>query len=468
MGDGWTTPEFTYFLGLLAVLIQNCADCREARRNDGGGASPKNAGASGAGVSAGGVPWPDLDAKLVVLKPFLQRLLQEASSKKRARYVNEVMCTLLTENLPLTEGVVGLISLGIEEHHEDVVRCYFRVINALLGIRDSLAPRRLALTLSSLLNAMESQQQYWKMTDFCIEHLIRLAKRYESVYVWLNANGQKLSWMLDWLFMHANPPRQADLVLAGGGVAPVGAAGTGIQMHKPHRHEKLAPSYGPTGISTVRKKAALDAIKDGLALEKLLEPETEADAGDRTWTRLEWVDIRDTVSKWCLGQIVDVAEGRVLAHYDGWPSKWDEWLDVGSPRLAPAGKNTTKDDWKRRKGWVDPNAKPVTPPASAPAPAAVAPAAATAATAAGAAPAPAGAPAGSPLPPLPAAIRNSLPPITGTSSAAVPSVPEASAATTLALAQAAASAGLAAHLAAPRAQTPPLNATPTAGPAPAK
>jgi hypothetical protein len=129
-------------------------------------------------------------------------------------------------------------------------------------MQDSLVGRRLAVTLSSLLNVMESQQQYWKITDFCLEHLIRLAKRFDSVVGWLHANGQKLSWMLDWLVLHPNPPR----------------AGEGMQMHKPNRHESLGSSYGPTGLSTIKKKQALDAIKDGQPLEQLLEPETEAGA----------------------------------------------------------------------------------------------------------------------------------------------------------------------------------------------
>jgi len=337
-----------------------------------------------------------------------------------------------------------LISLGIEEHHEDVVRCYFRILNAILAIRDSLSTKRLAVTLSSLMNVMESQQQFWKITDFCIEHLIRLAKKFDPAYLWLHNNGNKLSWMLDWLLLHPNPPR----------------TGEGMQMHKPNRHESLGSSYGPTGISTIKKKAALDAIKDGMQLEKLLEPETDADLGDRTFTRLEWVDIRDTVNKWCLGQIVDLAEGRVLVHYDGWPSKWDEWLDVGSQRLAAAGKHTTKDDWKRKKGWIDPNAKPVSAPAAAGAPAPAA--AATAATAGAAAAAPAPAPAGgaAAAASVPAVPATSLPPLSAPNAqppqnAQAPAA-AAAAGATLALAQSAASAGLAAHLNNPqRASTPP-------------
>ncbi len=58
-----------------------------------------------------------------------------------------------------------------------------------------------------------------------------------------------------------------------------------------------------------------------------------ADLGDRTFLRFEWVDIKDTVNKWCLGQVVEVAEGRVCVHYDGWPSKWGMHTLVCALRL---------------------------------------------------------------------------------------------------------------------------------------
>jgi len=185
------------------------------------------------------------------------------------------------------------------------------------------------------------------------------------VYVWLNANGNKLDWMLTWLHLHPQPPRMGEQQ---------------IVMYKPGRPESLASSYQATGLPTNKKKDLLDDIKEGRPLNpaqnKPVAPiaaitiadDSDADLGDRQFMRLEWVDVRDLVNKWCLGQIVEVAEGRVLVHYEGWPSKWDEWIDVGSNRLAPASKHTTRDMWQRKKEWKPDGDAQLTSPAPAPSP----------------------------------------------------------------------------------------------------
>lgn len=59
--------------------------------------------------------------------------------------------------------------------------------------------------------------RYWKITDFCIEHLIRLAKRSGLCYNWLQANCEKLNWVLSWLLMFSSPYSQ------------------GVDLYKPNR-----------------------------------------------------------------------------------------------------------------------------------------------------------------------------------------------------------------------------------------
>jgi hypothetical protein len=51
----------------------------------------------------------------------------------------------------------------------------------------------------------------------------------------------------------------------------------------------------------------------------------------------QWLDVKDTVSQWLEATVmeVDAAGRRVYVHYNGWPVRWDEWLDFASPRLAP-------------------------------------------------------------------------------------------------------------------------------------
>ena len=53
------------------------------------------------------------------------------------------------------------------------------------------------------------------------------------------------------------------------------------------------------------------------------------------------IDCQDTVRKWCIGMIVDIVENeKIRIHYEGWHSKWDEWLPLDSDRLAPVGTYT--------------------------------------------------------------------------------------------------------------------------------
>jgi hypothetical protein len=48
----------------------------------------------------------------------------------------------------------------------------------------------------------------------------------------------------------------------------------------------------------------------------------------------QWIDVKDTVNQWLECTIMDIANGKVLVHYHGWPSRWDEWLDFDSERIA--------------------------------------------------------------------------------------------------------------------------------------
>eukprot|EP00954_Amorphochlora_amoebiformis_P022525 1353989-Amorphochlora_amoeboformis.AAC.1 len=52
------------------------------------------------------------------------------------------------------------------------------------------------------------------------------------------------------------------------------------------------------------------------------------------------IDVHDTAEKWCVGTITDVINEQpnryqVLVHYEGWDTKYDEWINADSYRLAP-------------------------------------------------------------------------------------------------------------------------------------
>ncbi|RMX64235.1 hypothetical protein KXD40_008324 [Peronospora effusa] len=48
----------------------------------------------------------------------------------------------------------------------------------------------------------------------------------------------------------------------------------------------------------------------------------------------QWLDVKDTVNQWLEATVMDIADGKVLVHYHGWPTRWNEWIDFDSDRIA--------------------------------------------------------------------------------------------------------------------------------------
>lgn len=51
----------------------------------------------------------------------------------------------------------------------------------------------------------------------------------------------------------------------------------------------------------------------------------------------QWLDVKDTVAQWLEATVmeVDSESRRMFIHYNGWPVRWDEWIDFDSNRIAP-------------------------------------------------------------------------------------------------------------------------------------
>jgi hypothetical protein len=162
-----------------------------------------------------------------------------------------------------------------------------------------------------------------------MEHLIRFAKKFSHVYLWLNQHGSKLNWMLDWLLFYQSCPSRDN----------------NIQMHKPkyepnpYAQQRDTFAYSHTGQPTTRKKVLLDFIKEGKQLDN---PDTDSDrdVGDSKFEVNQKIDCKDSVNKWLPAQVVSVSDGRILVHYEGWTTKWDEWLDTNSSRIADYGRHS--------------------------------------------------------------------------------------------------------------------------------
>ena len=51
----------------------------------------------------------------------------------------------------------------------------------------------------------------------------------------------------------------------------------------------------------------------------------------------QWLDVKDTVAQWLEATVmeVDSENRRMFIHYNGWPVRWDEWIEFESNRVAP-------------------------------------------------------------------------------------------------------------------------------------
>jgi hypothetical protein len=49
----------------------------------------------------------------------------------------------------------------------------------------------------------------------------------------------------------------------------------------------------------------------------------------------QWVDVKDTIDQWLEAQVIQVRNNQAYVHYNGWGTRWDEWIDFSSPRIAP-------------------------------------------------------------------------------------------------------------------------------------
>jgi len=56
--------------------------------------------------------------------------------------------------------------------------------------------------------------------------------------------------------------------------------------------------------------------------------------GRRKFELGQWVDVKDTIDQWLEAEVIDAREDQVKIHYNGWGARWDEWIEMSSPRIS--------------------------------------------------------------------------------------------------------------------------------------
>jgi hypothetical protein len=71
----------------------------------------------------------------------------------------------------------------------------------------------------------------------------------------------------------------------------------------------------------------------------------------------QWVDVRDTIDQWLEAQVIDLKDNMVYIHYNGWGTRWDEWIDMKSERIKPFRFHTKQNTFSNYQSPF-PNTKP--------------------------------------------------------------------------------------------------------------
>ena len=71
----------------------------------------------------------------------------------------------------------------------------------------------------------------------------------------------------------------------------------------------------------------LEALRQNLTTIDLISKQS------RAFPKYLWVDVKDTVDQWLEAQVVEVSASQAYVHYNGWPCRWDEWIDLNSTRI---------------------------------------------------------------------------------------------------------------------------------------
>mmetsp|Transcript_5575 Transcript_5575/g.5737 ORF Transcript_5575/g.5737 Transcript_5575/m.5737 type:complete len:818 (+) Transcript_5575:141-2594(+) len=104
---------------------------------------------------------------------------------------------------------------------------------------------------------------------------------------------------------------------------------------------EISTSLEPIRQTLLTTHTLLSTINQNTNFQNHLQNNNSSNSSSSSLTRKyfvgQWLDVRDTVNQWLEAtvMIVDNHQERLFIHYNGWPTRWDEWIVFSSPRLAP-------------------------------------------------------------------------------------------------------------------------------------
>ena len=332
------------------------------------------------------------DLDMLLYKPFLQTFLMEAYNYKQAEIVIDIIHYLIKHNAKqvqleqqeqqeqqelesesqsesqsqsdnddqiiyenqILKDIIDYICIGLNIHNMAQCRPYFRIIDSLFLLDQFTTPYFLYL-FNKIAMIIDMNSKYKSLTDFFIDHMIRLSKKYSRVYNYLIDNKQEnyINFIYQWL-------QQQDELNKSFNLSATNHNSSRSLIDKPiityenniHKtilyfqdihvyiqsckyiaynltiHDKL------TYINKLRLKQhykANEYIDDQVY-------DSDYERNQRIFRKGDQIDALDTDLKWLKATIIeiDLHRDRIYINYNGYANKWDEWIDMNSTRIALA------------------------------------------------------------------------------------------------------------------------------------
>jgi hypothetical protein len=265
----------------------------------------------------------------------------EGTRYRKSLPIADVVATICSDNKDVSTMVIGLIADGLRSQSSEQLRPYFRVLMRLQDLADSLLqPERIASILTTLLQCMEESSMYWKITDFLIDHVIRMAKKNAITRQWLAANGARIDWMSAWIAQNPKPPGDNKTKTMMLERERARAGQDSLLYHQQAQTYTQTSPHMPYGLEHKAKLIALDIIKNGTFNDLGADNASDSDKElqDRKIQANDDIDCLDTDLKWLKAKVREVQGNKVFVHYCGFHKKWDEWIAMTSPRIAKFGR----------------------------------------------------------------------------------------------------------------------------------
>jgi hypothetical protein len=279
----------------------------------------------------------DLGREMLTCQPFLDTLLSQGFNYRAAVGINEIACQLCND-MDMTARVVAAIQEGMLCRAHDESRPFFRVVMAVTLLQDDNQAARVDLFMRMLVTVLQERRQCWKVFDFCVDHIIRMAKKNAVVKQWLFTKNELVGTMIAWFERNPEPPSRHN------------AANPEMSLDfetAQYRHSQMAFTQSsknqPYNLSVAEKIAALSHIQNNQEMDMDNASDSDKALGDRKMEVGQLWDVLDEQNNWLVCRVLSTRPGFVTLEYVKYPNpQYTHERPVSNRGIAPHGMFTNR------------------------------------------------------------------------------------------------------------------------------